>query len=165
MAKAKATGREIVLPVDVVVAQKFEANAPTRTVDVDSVGPEDMILDIGPRSIEYAVSSLARMKTVVWNGPLGAFETLPFDVGTVQVAEAAAERSATGRLVTVAGGGDTVAALNHAGAADRSPIFPLPAARFLNGWKARRCRGSKSCGRNSPHYLRSGRDRFGRPER
>jgi phosphoglycerate kinase len=84
MAKAKATGREIVLPVDVVVAQKFEANAPTRTVDVDSVGPEDMILDIGPRSIEYAVSSLARMKTVVWNGPLGAFETLPFDVGTVR---------------------------------------------------------------------------------
>jgi phosphoglycerate kinase len=131
MAKAKATGREIVLPVDVVVAQKFEANAPTRTVDVDSVGPEDMILDIGPHSIEYAVSSLARMKTVVWNGPLGAFETLPFDVGTVQVAEAAAERSATGRLVTVAGGGDTVAALNHAGAADRFTYISTAGGAFL----------------------------------
>ena len=131
MAKAKSTGREIVLPVDVVVAQKFEANAPTRTVDVDSVGPEDMILDIGPRSIEYAVSSLARMKTVVWNGPLGAFETAPFDVGTVQVAEAAAERSATGRLVTVAGGGDTVAALNHAGAADRFTYISTAGGAFL----------------------------------
>jgi phosphoglycerate kinase len=131
LAKAKATDREIVLPVDVVVAQKFEANAPTRTVDVDSVGPEDMILDIGPRSIEYAVSSLARMKTVVWNGPLGAFETAPFDVGTVQVAEAAAERSATGRLVTVAGGGDTVAALNHAGAADRFTYISTAGGAFL----------------------------------
>ena len=73
MAKAKANDREIVLPVDVVVAQKFEANAPTRVVDIDHVGPEDMILDIGPRSIEYAVSSLARMKTVVWKGRLGGF--------------------------------------------------------------------------------------------
>ena len=131
MAKAKATDREIVLPVDVVVAQKFEANAPTRIVDVGSVGPEDMILDIGPRSIEYAVSSLARMKTVVWNGPLGAFETAPFDVGTVHVAKAAAERSATGRLVTVAGGGDTVAALNHAGAADRFTYISTAGGAFL----------------------------------
>jgi phosphoglycerate kinase len=131
LAKAKATDREIVLPVDVVVAQKFEANTPTRTVDVDSVRPDDMILDIGPRSIEYAVSSLARMKTVVWNGPLGAFETAPFDVGTVQVAAAAAERSATGRLVTVAGGGDTVAALNHAGAADRFTYISTAGGAFL----------------------------------
>ncbi len=131
MAKAKATDREIVLPTDVVVAQKFEANAPTRIVDIDHVGPEDMILDIGPRSIEYAVSSLARMKTLVWNGPLGAFETAPFDRGTVQVAQAAAERSATGRLVTVAGGGDTVSALNHAGAADRFTYISTAGGAFL----------------------------------
>jgi phosphoglycerate kinase len=131
MAKAKATGREIVLPVDVVIAQKFEANAPSRVVDLDKVGPEDMILDIGPRSIEYVVSLLARMKTVVWNGPFGAFEMEPFDKGTMQVAEAAAERSATGRLVTVAGGGDTVAALNQAGAADRFSYISTAGGAFL----------------------------------
>ena len=131
MEKAKNDRREIVLPVDVVVAQKFEANAPSRTVDLDSVGPEDMILDIGPRSIEYVVSLLARMKTVVWNGPFGAFEMQPFDKGTMQVAAAAAERSATGRLVTVAGGGDTVSALNQAGAADKFTYISTAGGAFL----------------------------------
>jgi phosphoglycerate kinase len=129
--KAKKTDREIVLPVDVVVAQKFEANAPSRTVDLDKVGPEDMILDIGPRSIEYVVSLLARMKTVVWNGPFGAFEMQPFDKGTMTVAAAAADRSATGRLVTVAGGGDTVAALNQAGAADKFSYISTAGGAFL----------------------------------
>jgi phosphoglycerate kinase len=131
MEKAKKTNREIVLPTDVVVAQKFEANAPSRTVDLDSVGPEDMILDIGPRSIENAVSLLGRIKTVVWNGPFGAFEMQPFDKGTMQVAAAAADRSATGRLVTVAGGGDTVAALNQAGAADRFTYISTAGGAFL----------------------------------
>jgi phosphoglycerate kinase len=131
MEKAKKTDREIVLPTDVVVAQKFEANAPSRTVDLDSVGPDDMILDIGPRSIENVVSLLARMKTVVWNGPFGAFEMQPFDKGTMQVAAAAADRSATGRLVTVAGGGDTVAALNQAGAADKFSYISTAGGAFL----------------------------------
>jgi phosphoglycerate kinase len=131
MEKAKKTDREIVLPVDVVVAQKFEANAPSRTVELDKVGPEDMILDIGPRSIEYVVSLLARMKTVVWNGPFGAFEMQPFDKGTMTVAAAAADRSATGRLVTVAGGGDTVAALNQAGAADKFSYISTAGGAFL----------------------------------
>ena len=131
MEKAKKTGREIVLPTDVVVAQKFEANAPSRTVDLDSVGPEDMILDIGPRSIEYVVSLLARVKTVVWNGPFGAFEMQPFDKGTMQVAAAAADRSATGRLVTVAGGGDTVSALNQAGAAEKFSYISTAGGAFL----------------------------------
>jgi phosphoglycerate kinase len=131
MEKAKKTDREIVLPVDVVVAQKFEANAPSRIVDLDKVGPEDMILDIGPRSIEYVVSLLARMKTVVWNGPFGAFEMQPFDKGTMTVAAAAADRSATGRLVTVAGGGDTVAALNQAGAADKFSYISTAGGAFL----------------------------------
>jgi phosphoglycerate kinase len=131
MEKAKKTNREIVLPTDVVVAQKFEANAPSRTVGLDSVGPEDMILDIGPRSIENVVSLLARVKTVVWNGPFGAFEMRPFDKGTMQVAAAAADRSAAGGLVTVAGGGDTVAALNQAGAADKFSYISTAGGAFL----------------------------------
>jgi phosphoglycerate kinase len=131
MAKAKTQGREIVLPVDVVVAQKFEANAASRAVPADAVGDDDMILDIGPRSIEHVVSVLARTKTLVWNGPFGAFEMEPFDTGTVSVAEAAAELTEAGRLVTVAGGGDTVAALNAAGAADRFSYVSTAGGAFL----------------------------------
>ena len=131
------------LPVDAVVAQKFEANAPSRVVAVDSVGADDMILDIGPRSIEHVVSVLARVKTLVWNGPFGAFEMEPFDTGTVEVAEAAAELTAAGKLVSVAGGGDTVAALNAAGVTDASPMCRPPAAPSWNGSKARRCRASR----------------------
>jgi len=115
IAKAKSLGHEILLPVDAVVAQKFAAHVPTRVVPVDAVGPADMILDIGPRSIEQAVAVLGRSRTLVWNGPFGAFEHEPFDTGTVAVAEAAAELTATGRLVSIAGGGDTMAALNLAG--------------------------------------------------
>jgi phosphoglycerate kinase len=129
--KAKAEKREIVLPVDVVVAKEFKANAPSRAIDVDKVGPEEMILDIGPRSIEQAISVLARMKTLVWNGPFGAFEMEPFDNGTVEVAEAAAELTKAGKLVTVAGGGDTVAALNVAGAADRFTYVSTAGGAFL----------------------------------
>jgi phosphoglycerate kinase len=131
LAKAKQKNCEIVLPVDGVVAQKFEANAPSRVVTVDSVGSDDMILDIGPRSIEHAVSVLARIKTLVWNGPFGAFELEPFDTGTVEVAEAAAELTAAGKLVSVAGGGDTVAALNAAGAAERFTYVSTAGGAFL----------------------------------
>lgn len=129
--KAKAQNCEIVLPVDVVVAQKFEANAPSRAVDVGAVGPDDMILDIGPRSVEHVVSVLARAKTLVWNGPFGAFEMEPFDTGTVEVAEAAAELTQAGKLVSVAGGGDTVAALNAAGVADRFTYVSTAGGAFL----------------------------------
>jgi phosphoglycerate kinase len=131
LAKAKAKGCEIVLPVDAVVAPKLEANAPSRVVDIDKVGPEDMILDIGPRSVEHVVSVLARVKTVLWNGPFGAFEVEPFDNGTVEVAEAAAELTAAGKLVSVAGGGDTVAALNVAGVADRFTYVSTAGGAFL----------------------------------
>jgi phosphoglycerate kinase len=131
LAKAKAAHCEIVLPVDAIVAQKFEANAPSRAVGVDAVGDADMILDIGPRSIEHAVSVLGRVKTLVWNGPFGAFEMEPFDTGTVEVAEAAAELTAAGRLVSVAGGGDTVAALNAAGVADRLTYVSTAGGAFL----------------------------------
>jgi phosphoglycerate kinase len=131
MEKAKVSKREIVLPVDAVVAEKFEAHAPSRVVDVDQVGAADMILDIGPRSIEHVVSALARSKTLVWNGPFGAFEKEPFDTGTVEVAEAAAELTQAGKLVSVGGGGDTVAALNRAGVTDRFTYVSTAGGAFL----------------------------------
>ena len=131
LAKAKKLNREIVLPVDAVVAQKFQAHAPSRAVDVAEVGPDDMILDIGPRSIEQVVSVLARSKTLVWNGPFGAFELEPFDTGTLEVAEAAAELTAAGKLVSVAGGGDTVAALNASGVTDRFIYVSTAGGAFL----------------------------------
>jgi phosphoglycerate kinase len=131
MNEANAAKREIVLPVDVVVAEKIAANAPSRVVDAGQVGPNDMILDIGPRSAEYAVSVLARCKTLVWNGPFGAFELEPFDNGTVEVAEAAAELTQAGKLISVAGGGDTVAALNAAGVTDRLTYVSTAGGAFL----------------------------------
>ncbi|HKF99201.1 MAG TPA: phosphoglycerate kinase [Xanthobacteraceae bacterium] len=131
LAKAKAKDCDVVLPVDAVVAPRLEAHAPSRTVDVIQVGSEDMILDIGPRSVEHVVSLLARTKTLVWNGPFGAFEVEPFDTGTVEVAEAAAELTSAGKLVTVAGGGDTVAALNAAGVTARLTYVSTAGGAFL----------------------------------
>jgi phosphoglycerate kinase len=131
LAKAKADGREIVLPVDAVVAQKFAAHVPTRVVPIDDVSATEMILDVGPRTIERVVSILARSRTLLWNGPLGAFECEPFDNGTVEVAEAAAELTQAGKLVTVAGGGDTVAALNAAGVTTRLTYTSTAGGAFL----------------------------------
>jgi phosphoglycerate kinase len=131
MDEAKSAKREILLPVDAVVAEKFEALAPSRVVDIDHVGGADMILDIGPRSVEQVISVLARSKTLVWNGPFGAFEMEPFDNGTVEVAEAAAELTDAGKLVSVAGGGDTVAALNVAGVTDRLTYVSTAGGAFL----------------------------------
>jgi phosphoglycerate kinase len=131
MDKARHAKREIVLPVDCVVAEKFEAHAPSRTILVADVSANDMILDIGPRSVEHAVSVLARSRTLLWNGPFGAFEMEPFDNGTVEVAEAAAELTAAGKLVTVAGGGDTVAALNAAGVTGRFSYVSTAGGAFL----------------------------------
>jgi phosphoglycerate kinase len=128
---AKAKGCELVLPVDVVCAKKFEANAPSRVASLASVAADEMILDIGPRSIDLVISTLGRSKTLVWNGPFGAFEMEPFDTGTNEVAEAAAELTAAGKLVSVAGGGDTVSALNKAGAADRFSYVSTAGGAFL----------------------------------
>ncbi len=121
----------IVLPVDAVVAGEFKANAPSRVVSVDDVGDDDMILDIGPASVETVKRRLATAKTLVWNGPFGAFELVPFDAGTVAVAKAAADLTAAGRLLSVAGGGDTVAALNHAGVADAFSYVSTAGGAFL----------------------------------
>src|SRR5262249_12210372 len=131
MKKAKATKREIVLPVDVVVAEKFEAHAPSRVVDSDEVGAKEMILDVGPLSIENHVSVLHRTNTLACNDPFGAFEMEPFDNGTVEIAEAAAELTKAHELISIAGGGDTVAALNAAGAADRFTYVSAAGGAFL----------------------------------
>ena len=141
MDKAKSEKREIILPVDVVTAAKLEANASSRVLDADKVGGTDMILDIGPRSIEQVVSVLARAKTLVWNGPFGAFEVEPFDNGTIEVAEAAAELTEAGKLVSVAGGGDTVAALNVAGIADRLTYVSAAGGAFLEWLEGKRLPG------------------------
>jgi phosphoglycerate kinase len=141
MAKAKSLHREIVLPIDAVVATKLAEHVPTRIVTVDSVGADDMILDIGPRSIERAVSVLARSKTLVWNGPFGAFEQEPFDNGTVQVAEAAAELTVDSRLVSIAGGGDTMAALNLAGVTERFTYVSTAGGAFLEWLEGKKLPG------------------------
>jgi phosphoglycerate kinase len=131
IAIAQAKGRELVLPVDAVAATAFAANAPSRVVGLDGVSAGEMILDIGPRSIEHVCSVLARARTLVWNGPFGAFEMEPFDTGTVEVAEAAAELTSVGELVSVAGGGDTVAALNLAGVTERFTYVSTAGGAFL----------------------------------
>jgi phosphoglycerate kinase len=129
--QATARNCEIVLPVDAVTARKLAAHAPSQIVSVDQVGADEMILDIGPRTIEHVVSILGRVKTLVWNGPFGAFEVEPFDQGTVAIAEAAAELTAAGKIVSVAGGGDTVAALNAAGTTERMSYVSAAGGAFL----------------------------------
>lgn len=143
MDKAKAKHREIVLPIDAVVAQKFAAHAPSKVVSVDAVGADEMILDIGPQSVEHVVSVLARAKTLVWNGPFGAFEMEPFDNGTIEVAEAAAELTQAGKLVSIAGGGDTVAALNVAGTAERFTYVSTAGGAFLEWLEGKALPGVK----------------------
>ena len=128
---AKAQNCELVLPVDAVVAREFKAHAASRVVAVDAIAPDEMILDIGPATVEHAVSVLARVKTLVWNGPFGAFELEPFDTGTVEIAEAAAELTAAGKLVSVGGGGDTVSALNAAGVTERFTYVSTAGGAFL----------------------------------
>jgi phosphoglycerate kinase len=129
--KARQAGCEIVLPVDGVVAREFKAGAENRTLPVGEVPPDGMILDVGPQSIATVNGWIDRAATLVWNGPLGAFEIEPFDRATVAVAIHAAGRTRTGDLVSVAGGGDTVAALNHAGVADDFTYVSTAGGAFL----------------------------------
>ncbi len=131
MAKADAVGCEIVLPSDVVIAENLEVGAPTETVPTDAVPPGRMILDIGAESAEGLASRLEATCTLLWNGPLGAFEFPPFDASTVSVARAAATLTAQGRLVSVAGGGDTVAALRHAGVVEEYSYVSTAGGAFL----------------------------------
>jgi phosphoglycerate kinase len=115
IAAAQTRGVKLLLPTDVAVAHQLMANASNRIVGVSQVEEDEMILDVGPRTIQTFGRELAKVKTVLWNGPLGAFETPPFDRGTTAAAKAVAELTGDGKLLSVAGGGDTVAALAHAG--------------------------------------------------
>ncbi|MEA2860371.1 MAG: phosphoglycerate kinase [Methylobacteriaceae bacterium] len=129
--EAAAGSCRIVLPVDATVAREFKANTPSKVVDVEHVGQSEMILDIGPKTIDTVERLLTEVKTLVWNGPFGAFELEPFDKGTVDVAQAAASLTRDGALLSVAGGGDTVAALNHAGVADAFTYVSTAGGAFL----------------------------------
>jgi len=131
MDKADAAKCAIILPVDAVVAFKFEANAPSQAYGLDAIPDDGMILDLGPLSIERVNHAIDDAKTLLWNGPLGAFELQPFDRGTVAAARHAAERTRAGKLVSIAGGGDTVAALNHAGVADDFSYISTAGGAFL----------------------------------
>ncbi|VAW18298.1 Phosphoglycerate kinase [hydrothermal vent metagenome] len=131
MDKATDSQCAIILPVDGVVAWHFEAGAPNRLYGVDAIDPDGMMLDIGPSSIERIKGAIDDAKTLIWNGPLGAFELHPFDRGTVEVARYAAERTKKGQLVSVAGGGDTVAALAHAGVKDDFTYVSSAGGAFL----------------------------------
>ena len=124
-------GTALLLPTDAVVAKEFRANAPHRTVVVDKVAADEMILDVGPATVEEFGKFLHNTRTVVWNGPLGAFETAPFDKGTVAAARLVAERTKADQLLSVAGGGDTVSALNHAGVANDFSYVSTAGGAFL----------------------------------
>jgi phosphoglycerate kinase len=131
MAKAAAKKVEVVLPVDGVVAKEFKAGAACRTVPIDQVEADDMILDVGPESAKVIAERLGTCKTMLWNGPMGAFEIEPFDKGTNEVARAAANLTQAGKLKTVAGGGDTVAALAHADVVERFSYVSTAGGAFL----------------------------------
>jgi len=124
-------GCAVLMPSDVVVAKEFKANAPHRTVGIRSVASDEMILDVGPASIEAFAKRLHNTRTLVWNGPFGAFETPPFDAGTNAAAKLVAAATKAGQLLSVAGGGDTVAALNHAGVADAFSYVSTAGGAFL----------------------------------
>ncbi len=130
-AAAEKAGCTIHLPYDVVVATEFRPHPTTRTVNVHEVAADEMILDVGPAATEALGDVLKNCRTLVWNGPMGAFETPPFDVATVALARTAAALTADGSLVSVAGGGDTVAALNQAGAADQFSFVSTAGGAFL----------------------------------
>ncbi|TMJ40986.1 MAG: phosphoglycerate kinase [Alphaproteobacteria bacterium] len=131
VATAKSKSCEILLPVDCVVAKEFKAGSPHRVVAIADVGADDMILDAGPRSVAAIKAAFDRAGTLVWNGPLGAFEIAPFDQATNEAARYAAQLTKKDRLVSIAGGGDTVSALNQAGAADDFSYISTAGGAFL----------------------------------
>jgi phosphoglycerate kinase len=141
MHAAKARSCEVVLPADAVVAAKLEACAPARIVPVLEVPADQMILDVGPSAVAHYAELIGRCRTLLWNGPLGAFEAPPFGEGTFQVARAAAAATAAGKLVSVAGGGDTVAALNAAGVTDKFTYVSTAGGAFLEWLEGRELPG------------------------
>ena len=131
MEKAEKKGCAIILPIDAIVAYHFAANAPSHAYGIDAIPPDGMILDIGSQSMERVKGAIDDARTLVWNGPFGAFELPPFERATMEAARYAAERTKAGKLVSVAGGGDTVAALNMAGVTDKLTYVSTAGGAFL----------------------------------
>lgn len=146
---AAATDTKVVLPQDVVVAEDFKANAHARNAALDDVKDTEMILDIGAKSLEELAEIFATTKTVVWNGPFGAFEMTPFDTGTNTAAQIVARHTKTGQICSIAGGGDTVAALNNAGAAVDFTFVSTAGGAFLEWLEGRTLPGVKILETNS----------------
>jgi phosphoglycerate kinase len=141
LAKATEQNCAIILPIDAIVAFHFQANAPSHAYGFDAIPPDGMVLDVGSQSIERIKGAIDDAATLVWNGPLGAFEIPPFDAGTVDVARHAAARTKAGKLISVAGGGDTVAALNHAGVANAFTYVSTAGGAFLEWLEGRKLPG------------------------
>jgi phosphoglycerate kinase len=144
MEKADQARCAIILPIDATVAWHFKANAPHRHYGLDAMDPEGMILDVGPQSIERIKGAIDEAGTLVWNGPLGAFETPPFDAATTEIARYVAARTKAGKLVSVAGGGDTVAALAHAGVKDGFSYVSTAGGAFLEWMEGKELPGVKA---------------------
>ena len=142
--EADAKGCRILLPTDVVVALKVEPGAASRTVDLDHVGPEDRILDVGDKSLAVLLDAMSGCRTLVWNGPLGVFEVPPFDKGTVAAARHAAALASSGKLIAVAGGGDTVSALNAAGVTREFTFVSTAGGAFLEWMEGKTLPGVKA---------------------
>jgi phosphoglycerate kinase len=148
IADAEGANCKLVLPIDAVVAPRI-ANVRAKIVDVDSVGDDQMILDIGPRTISQVVGLLASARTLVWNGPVGAFEVAPFHTGTVSIAKIAAELTRIGALQTIAGGGDTIAALNQAGVTQDFTYVSTAGGAFLEWLEGKQLPGVEALRRSS----------------
>lgn len=149
LAKAKSASCELVLPIDVKVARVLKEGVATQTVPVDRVPDDCMILDIGPASVELIGARLAQCPTLVWNGPVGAFEVKPFDAGTVALGKRVAELTRAGKLLSVAGGGDTVAALSQAGVVDELSYVSTAGGAFLEWLEGRELPGVKALKRST----------------
>ncbi len=144
LAAAEQANCTVHLPYDVVVAKEFKANADNRTVNIHEVGADEMILDVGPDAVEALGDVLKVCRTLVWNGPLGAFEMTPFDKATVSLAQTAAALTQSGTLLSVAGGGDTVAALHHAGVADKFSFISTAGGAFLEWMEGKELPGVRA---------------------
>src|SRR5690348_11701668 len=144
MAKAKSSGCDLVLPVDAKIARVLKEGVSTQTVGIDAVPEDCMILDIGPATVNLIGEHLARCPTLLWNGPVGAFEVKPFDAGTRALAQRVAALTRAGKMCSVAGGGDTVAALNQAGVADDLTYVSTAGGAFLEWLEGRELPGVKA---------------------
>jgi phosphoglycerate kinase len=149
--RAEAAGCRILLPEDAVVADELKPGVPTRTVSVSAVPPRAKILDIGPKTAAVIEQQLGEARTLVWNGPVGAFEIPPFDAGTVRIARKAAELTKAGRLLSVAGGGDTVAALAAAGVEDQFSYVSTAGGAFLEWLEGKELPGVAALSINKAH--------------